>query len=252
MTGRAAGHGAGMTDPGSEAAPGGLAVPAVVVFDVNETLSDLSPLGARFVEVGASASTAPLWFASTLRDGFALTAAGQNPLFADVARGLLLSLLAESTLNRSLQEAADLVMDGFRSLELHPDVASGVDRLHEDGHRLVTLSNGPTTVAERLLGAGTGVLDAFERLLSVEDAGAWKPAAAAYRYAATACGVEVQELLLVSVHPWDVDGARRAGLQAAWVNRTEGVYPTLFEPPTYTVTSIEDVAELWSATSPDV
>ena len=46
----------------------------MIVFDDNETLSDLSPLGARFVEVGASASAAPLWFASILRDGFALTA----------------------------------------------------------------------------------------------------------------------------------------------------------------------------------
>ena len=30
--------------------------PSVIVFDVNETLSDLSPLGARFVEVGPPAA----------------------------------------------------------------------------------------------------------------------------------------------------------------------------------------------------
>ena len=49
----------------------GVMRPSVIAFDVNETLSDLSPLGARFLEVGASASAAPLWFASVLRDGFA-------------------------------------------------------------------------------------------------------------------------------------------------------------------------------------
>ena len=117
--------------------------PTVIAFDVNETLSDLSPLGARFLEVGASASAAPLWFASVLRDGFALTAAGENPPFAGVARELLLSqLVGGAQLNRPVEEAARHVMDGFASLELHPDVASGVDRLHEDGFRLVTLSNG--------------------------------------------------------------------------------------------------------------
>ena len=150
--------------------------PSVIAFDVNETLSDLSPLGARFVEVGASASAAPLWFASVLRDGFALTAAGENPPFAGVARELLLGQLAEAQLNRPLEEAAQHVMDGFASLELHADVASGVDRLHEDGFRLVTLSNGAASVAERLL-TSANVRDRFERLLSVEDAGAWKPSA---------------------------------------------------------------------------
>ena len=218
--------------------------PSVIAFDVNETLSDLSPLGARFVEVGASASAAPLWFASVLRDGFALTTAGENPPFAGVARELLLGQLSQAPLNRSVEEAAQHVMDGFASLELHPDVASGVDRLHEDGLRLVTLSNGSATVAERLL-TSAHVRDRFEKLLSVEDAGAWKPSARAYEYAAQACDVKPDEMVLVAVHPWDVDGARRAGLQSCWVNRSGGPYPATFLEPTYTVGSLEEIAELW-------
>src|SRR4051794_1718389 len=107
--------------------------PSVIAFDVNETLSDLSPLGARFVEVGASATAARLWFAATLRDGFALSAAGENPSFVAVARELLLSHLSEAQLNRSVEEATKQVMDGFASLELHADVASGVDRLGGGG-----------------------------------------------------------------------------------------------------------------------
>src|SRR3954454_12736104 len=121
--------------------------PSVIVFDVNETLSDMSPLGARFVELGASATLAPLWFASVLRDGFALTAAGENPAFAAVAQELLGSMLSQVQLNRPVDEAVRHVMDGFESLELHPDVASGVRRLAEEGFRLVTLSNGSTSVA---------------------------------------------------------------------------------------------------------
>ena len=90
--------------------------PSVIAFDVNETLSDLSPLGARFVEVGASASAARLWFASVLRDGFALTAAGENPTFAGVARELLLTSLSEAQLNRPVDDAAQHVMEGFAAL----------------------------------------------------------------------------------------------------------------------------------------
>jgi len=218
--------------------------PSVIVFDVNETLSDLSPLGARFVEVGASASAAPLWFASVLRDGFALTAAGQNPAFAEIARELLRWQLAESHLNRSLEDAVEHVMAGFSHLELHPDVPPAVDRLHEAGFRLVTLSNGATTVAETLL-TTADVRDRFERLLSVEDAGAWKPSPQAYEYAATVCDVKASDMLLVAVHPWDVDGARRAGLQSAWVNRAGAEFPAMFLTPSYTVEGVEDLAELW-------
>jgi 2-haloacid dehalogenase len=218
--------------------------PSVIAFDVNETLSDLSALGARFVEVGASASAAPLWFASVLRDGFALTATGQNPPFAGVARELLLVQLSAAQLNRSVDEAARYVMDGLAALELHPDVASGVDRLHEDGFRLVTLSNGAASMADRLLESGH-IRDRFEKLLSVEDAGAWKPSARPYEYAAESCDVKPDDLLLVAVHPWDVDGARRAGLQSAWVNRSGGPFPAIFLEPTYTVSTIEEIAELW-------
>src|SRR3954449_12556237 len=100
--------------------------PSVIVFDVNETLSDLSPLGARFLEVGASASAASYWFASVLRDGFALTAMGENPTFAGVARELLLCQLSEATINRSVDEAAQHVMDGLSTLEVHADVTPGV------------------------------------------------------------------------------------------------------------------------------
>ncbi len=219
-------------------------VPSVVVFDVNETLSDLSPLGARFVEVGASASAARLWFASVLRDGFALTAAGDNPPFAGVARELLLTQLAEVSLNRPLEDAARHVMDGFSTLELHADVASGIDRLHEDGLRLATLSNGSAAVAERLLSDGH-VRDRFERLLSVEDAGVWKPARGAYRYAADQLGSDPAQMVMVACHPWDIDGARRAGMRTAWVNRSGGSYPATFGEPTYTVAGIDELPDLW-------
>ncbi len=148
--------------------------PSVIVFDVNETLSDLSPLGARFVEVGASASAAPLWFASVLRDGFALSMVGENPRFADVSRALLRDHLGQARLNRPVGDAVEHVMDGFARLELHPDVAPALRRLGEDGFRLVTLSNGSASVAERLLGEAD-LRHHVEHVLSVEDAGAWKP-----------------------------------------------------------------------------
>lgn len=215
--------------------------PTVVVFDVNETLSDMAPMAKRFEEVGAPGSLAPLWFASLLRDGFALTSAGSIATFADLGAEQLRALLPPAGVDGDIEKAIAHVMGGFTSLELHPDVAPGLRALHATGLRLVTLSNGSVGVAEALF-EKSGTRDLFEELYSVEDAGVWKPAPGSYLWAAERCGVPGEEMCLVAVHPWDIDGAARAGLQTAWVNRDGRRYPAYLTPPTHTVKSLEDLA----------
>jgi 2-haloacid dehalogenase len=113
---------------------------------------------------------------------------------------------------------------------VHPDVAAGVEALGGLGIRLVTLSNGSAGVARGLL-ERAGLTDAFEALLSVEDAGAWKPHPDSYAHALDACGVPAADAMLVAVHPWDVDGAARAGLRTGWLNRGGSRYPGYFTAP---------------------
>src|SRR5665647_1893539 len=136
-------------------------LPALLVFDVNETLSDMSPLAARFEDVGAPAHLAQIWFAELLRDGFALTVSGVAEPFARLGGEMLRVRLDD------------------QDLDLHPDVAEGLNALANLGIRLVTLSNGSAQLAQRLLD-GAGVRHLFDRLLSVEEAGIWKPASGAY------------------------------------------------------------------------
>ncbi len=200
-------------------------LPPVILFDVNETLSDMAGLQTRFTDVGAPAHLSALWFATVLREGFSLTAAGGHERFAVLAEHALRGLLAEVDLDRDVEEAVTHVMSGFAELDVHPDVVEGVRRLGATGTRLATLSNGAAAVADSLL-TRAGIRTDFEALLSVEDAGTWKPAPGSYGYAASALDVRPREMLLVAVHPWDTDGAARAGLRTAWVNRTgRGVPP---------------------------
>ncbi|PRY12113.1 haloacid dehalogenase type II [Kineococcus rhizosphaerae] len=213
--------------------------PSVVVFDVNETLSDLRPLADRFVAVGAPAHLAPLWFATVLRDGFALAAVGDARPFAQLGAEALRSLLPGAGVEAT-DDAVQHVLDGVGRLPLHPDVADGVRGLRADGHRLFTLSNGSAEVGERLLTAG-GVRGQFEAVLSVEAAGVWKPARAAYRYAARVAGAAPEDVLLVAVHPWDVDGAARAGLRTAWIDRSGVPYPASATRPDVRATDLADL-----------
>ena len=225
--------------------PDGPRRPSLVVFDVNETLSDMSPLAVRFEEVGAPNLMAPTWFAELLRDGFALTVCGVAEPFARLAAETLRLKLESQDLDRDLDEAVEHVLSGFAGLALHPDVPEGLNALADLGVRLVTLSNGSAQVAETLL-EHAGVRPLFERLLSVEEAGIWKPASGAYDYALTECGVDAEDAMLVAVHPWDVNGAARAGLGTAWVNRAESRYPAYFTAPDLSVTSLPELARTFA------
>jgi 2-haloacid dehalogenase len=214
--------------------------PQLMVFDVNETLSDMSGMAEHFADVGAPPALARTWFASLLRDGFALTVGGANPEFADLAATSLAAMLTAEHV-ADVDSSVDRVMRAFTSLPVHPDVVDGIRDLAALGIRLVTLSNGSTTVAEGLF-ERSGITGHFERLLSVHDAPAWKPAQAAYQYALNVCDADGDDTVLVAVHPWDIHGARQAGLRTAYINRGGATYPTYFDRADVEVTSLVELA----------
>src|SRR5262249_15032450 len=113
----------------------------VVLFDVNETPSDLEPLRGRLEQVGAPAQPLDTWFASTLRDGSALAAAGASADFRAVAVGVLRGLLAGiGTLRGDSGKAAEQVVSGLAELDLHPDAPEGITNLADRGVRMATLT----------------------------------------------------------------------------------------------------------------
>ncbi|MDJ0315327.1 haloacid dehalogenase type II [Arthrobacter sp. H35-D1] len=220
----------------------------VIIFDVNETLSDMSPMGGHFREIGAPAELAKLWFATLLRDGFALASCKDNRPFATMGEEALRGLLKGVKVNRPLDAAVEHVMNAMTGLSVHPDVPEGIEALASAGFRLMTLSNGSAQIAEKML-SEAGIRDKFELLLSVEDAPAWKPVRASYDYASAAFGADPSSMLLVAVHPWDIHGAARAGMRTAWVNRTGESYPGYFESPDFTVTALTELPGALASTA---
>ncbi len=223
-------------------------LPRVIIFDVNETLSDLAPMQELWKAAGVPAHIAALWFAEVLRDGFALTATLQNAPFAtiagDVARRLLRAAGAVD-----VDASTDRIVAGFSTLGVHPDVVEGVRALRTLCIPLITLSNGGAEVAEGLL-ERSGLRSDFDVLLSVEAAGHWKPAPPSYRYALDTCGVPAEQAMLVAVHPWDINGAAAAGMRTAWVARAHEPYPTHFSQPEITADSLVDLARQLAASRP--
>ena len=106
-------------------------------------------------------------------------------------------------------------MHAWHRLDPWPDVRTGLDELRRE-HVTATLSNGHLALLVDL--ARHGDLR-FDCLLSAELARVYKPAPEAYLTAARLLGVEPGELMLVAAHPWDLQGAREAGLRTAFIDR---------------------------------
>lgn len=204
----------------------------LVVLDVNETLSDLTPLAEVFADVGLPGQ-ADAWFAGVLRDGFAVSLTGGQVGFAEIGRAAVAA--------RAGEEAAARVIGAFMELPAHPDVADGLRALRSAGLRVVTLSNGSTAVADALL-TRAGVRDQVEALLSVEDAPRWKPAPEAYRYALDLLGVDAADAVMVAVHPWDVQGAQAVGMRGCYVDRAGAPYPSWLPAPDLVVPDLASLA----------
>lgn len=217
--------------------------PELVVLDVNETLSDLEPLRNRFTAVGAPGHLFETWFASTLRDGFALAAAGSARTFPEVGGAVLTGLLSHvEDLTVPVEDAVPAILGGVKQLDVHPDVPAGLRLLSEAGLRVVTLTNGSLSQSEMLL-ERAGVAELVERRLSVDDAGRWKPHAAAYRYAAEQCAVPLERCAMVAVHPWDLNGAAAVGMTTGWIDRRGTPWPDVFRAPDVTGSTLSEVAD---------
>ncbi|MEY2989155.1 MAG: hypothetical protein RLZZ163_71 [Actinomycetota bacterium] len=196
--------------------------PAAIVFDVNETLFSLDALDPVFDEYGLTGMR-DLWFARTLRTGFALTAMDGYRTFPEVATTEFQLLAPERIDARGM----DSLLQAFASLQAHRDVAPALQRLHESGVPMVTLSVGSASNVEKLFHSA-GLSDLIEHHLSCEAVQRWKPAPEPYRFACRFLDCEPKDVAMVAAHSWDIAGAAAAGMKTAWISRLEGVFDASF------------------------
>ena len=113
-------------------------------------------------------------------------------------------------------DEADEFMQVWQQLKPFDDAVKGLHRLKER-YRLVGLSNGEPWYLKHLV--ENRIKFEFDAVISVEEAGAFKPHPGVYRKAARILEAEVGELMMVASHSFDIMGARACGYRAAYVNR---------------------------------
>ena len=142
--------------------------PAVVAFDVIETLMSLEPLRARLADIGQSPGLLEAWYTRTLRDGMALSATGDYVAFTDVAEAALRGLTHYTVSD----EQVAAVMAGFAELPAFPDALPALSQLTEAGLRVACLTNGSAFLASSFVNR-TGLGALVDRVISVEEVYRW-------------------------------------------------------------------------------
>lgn len=135
-------------------------------------------------------------------------------------RDSLASLLERWGLGGLFTDAEVLELSGaWHALEPWPDSAPGIRRLRARGLVAATLSNGNRSLLRDLDTRGPGPGLGFDRIISAEDFGAYKPHPSTYLGAAEALGVRPDQVAMVAAHLGDLEGARACGLRTVYVER---------------------------------
>lgn len=191
--------------------------PEVLVFDVNETLLDVSFLAPDFEDVFGTAGAMGEWFARLLHGSLVANHLDDYRPFGVIGVEALM-LVARRRAVELDEETATEIVTRLAMCPVHRDVIPALERVLDAGYRTAALTNSSTKAANVQI-ENAGLHTFIQRVISVEEVGRFKPDAAVYRHAAETMDVEVGRTMLVAAHDWDVAGAMRAGAKGAFVNR---------------------------------
>jgi 2-haloacid dehalogenase len=121
-----------------------------------------------------------------------------------------------------------------------PEVPAALDRLRAR-YKLVVLSNGDPDMLET---ARQYHRVAFDQIISVAVAGAFKPHHATYEKAAALAGVRREEVLFVANHAFDCIGAKATGMRTAFIDRRRRPFGATPYQPDLIVPSMTELAEI--------
>lgn len=204
-------------------------MPAICVFDVNETLLDLNALNPHFEAIFGDAAVRAAWFGQMLQSAMVSIITNTYAPFGTIGMAALEMVAARRGVTLT-DEHRQRIREGMTHLPPHPEVRQNLERLRAAGMRMATLTNSTQQVVEAQL-TNSGLRDLFEAALSSDAIKRLKPAPEPYHMAAEKLGVAVHEIRLIAAHAWDIAGALRAGCKAAFVARPGVVLDPLVDTP---------------------
>jgi 2-haloacid dehalogenase len=216
------------------------------VFDAYGTLFDYASAAARCRDVLGErmGPLATLWRDKQLQYTWLRGLQGRHADFWQVT-GDALDFTLE-TLGIDDSALRERLMNLFLTLEPFPEVRDMLVRLKAAGMKTAILSNGSPPMLDAVVkSAGLeGLLDA---VLSVEEAGVFKPHPSVYALATRRFGVDAAAISFQSSNAWDAYAASAFGMRVVWCNRYGQRAERLPGRPDHEVRSLAELPALVGA-----
>jgi len=137
------------------------------------------------------------------------------------------------------REDVHYLVSEIEKLKPFPEVPAALAKL-QTKYRLVVLSNGDPDMLET---ARQHHKIPFDRVISVAEAGSFKPHVANYTRAAELLDLKMDEILFVANHAFDCIGAKSAGMRTAFIDRRSRPFGETPHQPDILVPTMQDLAD---------
>jgi 2-haloacid dehalogenase len=162
----------------------------------------------------------------------------EHTAYREIGHRSLAYVLERAGIDFSIDEVRYLVAQ-IEKLRPFPEVPEALARL-KGRYRLIVLSNGDPDMLETAK-HHHGI--AFDDVISVAVANAFKPHVATYTKAAELAGVRMEEVLFVANHAFDCIGAKSAGMRTAFIDRRRRPFGMTPHQPDLLVPSMRGLAD---------
>jgi 2-haloacid dehalogenase len=163
---------------------------------------------------------------------------GPHTPFKEINRRALTYRLEQAGIDASDEEVRRIVRE-WKNLQPYPDVDAALNDLNEE-YALVGLSNGDPDMLSAVQGNFDTDLDG---VISVAEAGTYKPHPAPYKLLCERFDVAPHEVMFVTAHTFDLVGGVAVGMRGGFLNRHDNPYGGWSHRPTLQVTNATELAD---------
>lgn len=137
------------------------------------------------------------------------------------------------------QDEVRWLVGQIEKLKPFPDVIAALEKLKARGYKLAILSNGDR---DMLKAAGPHIGFAFDNVISVEEAGYFKPHWKTYAKAEEILGQDRSGILFVANHAFDCIGAKSYGMRTTFIDRRKRPFGETPHQPDLIVANFSELA----------
>ena len=159
--------------------------------------------------------------------------------YREIGRRALSYTLERAGIDHTQDEVRELVAR-IETLKPFPDVVAALKKL-KTRYQLTILSNGDPDMLEA---ARPHLGVEFDRIMSVAEAGSFKPHVATYRAAAELLGAPPDAILFVANHAFDCVGAKAYGMRSCFVDRRKRPFGDWPYQPDLIVADFRELAKV--------